>query len=285
MNHNEVIDEIFEISGMAELSFSEKGETLQQEIDTLSLTEVLDHLDFAGVISERFAHDSTEEKLFAKYCDLLMARGFQELGFNAYAIEERADSADVLAKGGGYELVGDAKAFRLSRTAKNQKDFKVESLNQWRKGADYAILLAPICQYPNTKSQIYSQAITYNVTLLSYTHLAFLIRSENVTPFRLKQLWELSGTLKSGKDAAVYWNSMAEMVVRLAGKSLTEWESAAQNSLTNMVIQAEEQIAFWQMEKNKIKQLSHEEATDLLIEALKIDSKIDVIAKTAGLEL
>jgi hypothetical protein len=37
----------------------------------------------------------------------------------------RADSADVEGATKDYTIVGDAKAFRLSRTAKNQKDFKV----------------------------------------------------------------------------------------------------------------------------------------------------------------
>lgn len=92
-----------------------------------------------------------------------MARALQELGFNAYAVDARGDSADVHATGAGYELVGDAKAFRLSRTTKNAKDFKVESLNEWRRGADYALLLSPFYQYPNTRSQIYAQAIRYNL--------------------------------------------------------------------------------------------------------------------------
>ena len=37
------------------------------------------------------------------------------------------------------------------------------------------MLVAPLMQYPTSKSQIYEQAIKRNVTLLSYTHLHFLL--------------------------------------------------------------------------------------------------------------
>ena len=52
----------------------------------------------------------TEEKLFSK----------------AYVIAE--------SKFHCYTLIADAKSFGLSRTAKNQKDFKVTALSNWREG-------------------------------------------------------------------------------------------------------------------------------------------------------
>ena len=47
--------------------------------------------------------------------------------------EERGDYADVIAKTKNYTIVADAKGFRLSRTALNPKDYKIEALNGWRK--------------------------------------------------------------------------------------------------------------------------------------------------------
>lgn len=83
---------------------------------------------------------------------------------------ERGDAADVFAESSiyGYTLVADAKAFRMSRTAKNQKDFKVNALSGWRNDSDFAVLCAPIFQYPKKKSQIYHQALTNNVCLLGW---------------------------------------------------------------------------------------------------------------------
>lgn len=103
-----------------------------------------------GTIPESIPHDSTEEKLFSKASDAVLARAFRELGLKASVIKERADTADVIAKSQyfGYTLVADAKAFRLSRTAKNQKDFKVSALSCWRKDSEYAVLCGPYFQYP-----------------------------------------------------------------------------------------------------------------------------------------
>ena len=93
-----------------------------------------DTLRQTGVIPEAIGHDSTEEKLFAKASDAALSRAFRELGLKSIILKERADSADVLAESPihGYSIAADAKAFRLSRTAKNQKDFKVAALSGWR---------------------------------------------------------------------------------------------------------------------------------------------------------
>ena len=59
-------------------------------------------------------------------------------------------------------------------------------------------LVSPLYQFPNSNSQIYLQASAYNVTLLSYTHLAFLIRSKP-DPKRLRPLWEVAKKHSSGQ--------------------------------------------------------------------------------------
>ena len=109
--------------------------------------------------------------------DFVLSRAFRELGLKSVVIKARADSADVLAESQihGYSLAADAKVFRLSRTAKNQKDFKVVALSEWRRDNDYAVLCAPYFQYPSKTSQIYSQALSNNVCLLSWEHLIFMI--------------------------------------------------------------------------------------------------------------
>lgn len=85
-------------------------------------------------IPEDIAHDSTEEKLYTKVSDIILAKCFLELNMEAIVLHERANSADVLvrSKYHNYSLIADAKAFRLSRTAKNQKYFKVESMKYFK---------------------------------------------------------------------------------------------------------------------------------------------------------
>src|SRR5687768_15324066 len=121
MKYNEVAQEIVSLITKAE-TFTASGAHLEELLGECSKNEILDHLDYGGVIPEQFDHDSTEEKVFAKYCDALLARGLTELGLTAHVLEARGNSADVKAvHEEQYSLVGDAKAFRLSRTAKNQK--------------------------------------------------------------------------------------------------------------------------------------------------------------------
>lgn len=124
-------------------------------------------LSQVGIIPENIPADSTEEKLFSKASDAILSRAFRELGLKSSVLRERSDSADVMAESKffDYTLVADAKAFRLSRTAKNQKDFKVTALSGWRKDNDFAVLCAPYFQYPVKNSQIYSQALENNVCL------------------------------------------------------------------------------------------------------------------------
>jgi len=284
MLFNQVTDTIIKIARDNSHSFIQKGVEIEKHLKKCNQDQFLSHIDHAGVIPECFNHDSTEEKLFAKYCDFLLTRFFNELGLEALTILERSDAADVQAKQDDHTLVGDAKAFRLSRTAKNAKDFKVEALNSWRKGADYACLIGPLYQYPNTKSQIYSQSIRYNVTLLSYTHLAFLLRNkQSLLKNSLKSLWELPKSLKLSQSAKDYWTVLDKKILDLTGKATVDWEKAVQNQFNVLPDNATEQINFWENEKKRVLALPREKAVKELVKALKIDSKIRIIKRTAHL--
>jgi hypothetical protein len=259
------------------MDFAAKADALAASVLGCSEEEILQHLDRAGIIPECFEHDSSEEKLFAKYCDALLTRALNALGLRAEMIGERADAADVIARTDTYSIVADAKAFRLSRTAKNQKDFKIEALDKWRRGAKYACLVGPIYQFPRANSQIYLQASRYNVTLLSYTHLAFLIRSRATGGDRLRPLWEVPRSITPTKDARAYWSAVRTVVTELAGASLAEWQAAVRTAIDCLPDQATEQIAYWEAERSRIAGLKPEVLRRELIKALKIDSKIAVI--------
>jgi hypothetical protein len=287
MKRSHVIGRVIELSGNSSLSFPEKANQLEAALSDCSVGDILEHLDYAGVIPECFEHDSTEEKLYAKYCDALLARALTELGLRAEMIAERSGAADVRANADTYQLVGDAKAFRLSRTAKNQKDFKVGALNEWREGADYACLVAPLYQYPNTNSQIYSQAIQYNVTLLSYTHIVFIPRSQQVNQHSLVELWQVGQNLRTGQGisqrASSYWSAILGVVLKITGKLSADWKNAVEAAKVPLREQATEQIRYWEEEKKRLQALDQESAVKQLIKALKIDAKIQVVRRTAGM--
>ena len=54
-------------------SFKERTELLFDELNILDRDAVVAHIEYGGVIPESYSHDSSEEKLFAKYCDYLLA--------------------------------------------------------------------------------------------------------------------------------------------------------------------------------------------------------------------
>jgi len=280
MDYSHVPALIAKICGDEATSFKERTELLFGQLKSMDRAALVSHIEYGGVIPEAYSHDSSEEKLFAKYCDYLLAKALAELGMKSSVIEERADSADVIAEVRKYSLVGDAKAFRLSRTAKNQKDFKVEALNQWKKKSDYACLVCPLYQCPTKTSQIYDQAIRYNVTILSFTHLGFLLRAEEIQPHEFDKLWTVSSTLASGKEAVPYWNAISHQVALAAGKSIEQWDKYLLESKKLLHEQAKVQLAFWESEKKRIRRMDHDQAVEELISALRIDSNISMITRT-----
>lgn len=237
-----------------------------------------------GILPEMFHHDSSEEKLWAKYSDIILAKALTYLEIPSDVLRARGNSADVFGKAQGYSLVGDAKTFRLSRTAKNQKDFKIKSLDDWRKANNYALLVAPLTQYPQRKSQIYEQAIEKNVTLLSYTHLNFLLNFHQKGQ-NLKPLWETGNRLKmlfsasEHQNSANYWAEIDKTTCEIVNQNESELQTYKNLEIQKTQEIGREGVTFWQDKIKGYKQLSQEEAVKELIKAEKIEAKINTIQK------
>lgn len=279
-------------------------DTLLNMVDTLSSsdfddasTEIINYIDNCeqfssilaqiGAIPESIDHDSTQEKLFSKASDAVLARALREIGLKATVLKERGDSADVQAKSlyHGYTLVADAKSFRLSRTAKNQKDFKVSALSGWRKDSDYAVLCSPYFQYPTNKSQIYAQAVDNNVCLFSWEYLLFLIENgiqESVT-FNLSSLWNISATYAEycvvAEKKKCFIPTISNEVLNLSNKEHGDFASFLERCRDNLSHRADDEITFWEEEIEKISSYTKEEAISELIKAKKINEKIAQIRK------
>lgn len=301
MNYNDILKHIEDLCNNSTLNFNEKFNKLEREFSKSDFNDILNILDFVGIIPEFFNHDSTEEKLFSKFTDSLLARAISFLNIESRVLDARGDSADVLGKTSEYIIIGDAKAFRMSRTAKNQKDYKVTALNQWRTQkeykADYAVLVAPFYQYPSTSSQIYSQAIRLNVTLLSYTHLKYLlIHNETLKKKSLKPIWEVAKSLrdldsKSRKKAKLYWKKINQTIIKLTETDNKEFNKSKQLLKENLISKEKIEVGYWESvkenEENRVSHLSHEAALNELKALTKIESnkKIKVIEKTAKTDL
>ena len=217
---------------------------LENALSSIPKTELNSALLECGIIPEQFEHDSSEEELWAKYCDILFAHTLSYLSIPAEVLRTRGDSADILGKTDHYSIVGDAKAFRLSRSAKNQKDFKIKALDDWRRSDTYACLVAPLYQYPTRESQIYQQALEHNVTLISYVHLSFLL--DHFAGQNLKPLWEIGKHLQPGKNARLYWQTIDEVVCETIGASEAALKAYKHEEVSRTKLIGEEGIAYWE---------------------------------------
>ena len=192
---------------------------LEEFIHGIDRDTLKENIIECGIMPEMFSHDSSEEKLWAKYSDIILSHALNYLNINSRVLAARGNSADVYGETEEYSLVADAKTFRLSRTAKNQKDFKVNALDSWRQNNNFSLLVSPLAQYPLRKSQIYRQAIEKNVTLLSYTHLYFLL--EYHTDQSLRPLFENGNELNEllndneKEKAENYWNNIDRIICNI----------------------------------------------------------------------
>lgn len=279
------VEEISKLSG----KFGDDSERLERELSgemaRHGAISILDHLALCGTIPEKYHHDSSEEKLYSKYTDILLKLAFERLGLKARVVKERADSADVeVILNKSAAMVADAKAFRLSRTAKNQKDFKVQQMHAWKRGKAHAVVVCPIFQLPSSASQIYQQASSSDVCIMSYSHLSFLIKvaeaksSKAAQDLLLKMLRSV-GALNPSKDATAYWQNLNRTMLagdKAFGKLWAEEKSMAHEAIA---FAKEEALNHLAQLRESIMRMSHKDAIEALIKAQKISEKERTIRK------
>ncbi len=279
----EIVELIFKVA-------KEKNafDTLEKYLSKISQPKLGENIIECGILPEMFSQNGSEEKIWAKFSDIILAHALSFLDIKTVVLGARGNSADVFGTASNYTIVGDAKTFRLSRTAKNQKDFKISALDTWRKENNYALLVAPLTQYPTNKSQIYEQAIKRNVTLLSYTHLHFLLDFYNGS--NLQNLWETGNRLSLLNESEhekfqVYWNEIDKTVCKVSGQNKEKL-----NDYKNLEIEKTKQIGnegidFWRNKIAEFNKLSKQEAIKLLIKSEKIEAKIKTIERAINVKI
>lgn len=255
---------------------------LEEEINKFGNDSLIDHLRLCGNIPEMYGHDTSEEKLYSKYTDALLALSFRAMGMKSVILSERADVADVDAFAEKYSFVADAKAFRMSRTAKNQKDFKVQAMDGWKHGKPYALVVAPIYQLPSRSSQIYQQASTRNVCILTYSHLSLLVNfaikeSKKRSEELLQRIFNVIPALNPSKNANDYWVSINRTILDFSNKLNYLWKNEKIASVEAIQAAKNEALTYLASEREKIMRLSHDEALRELLKLSKIDNKIKII--------
>lgn len=282
VRRNSWIKRIKEFSGSFGDDSDKLGEELEYEISKSGIKILIDHLRLCGNIPESYGHDSSEEKLYSKYTDCVLATTFKHLGLKSLVLKERADAADVEAFANNYSFVADAKSFRLSRTAKNQKDFKIQAMDNWKRGKPYAMVVCPVYQLPNQSSQIYLQATTRNVCIFTYSHLSLLLSLaliENRTRIDtlIFKIFKIIPALNPSKNAIDYWLPINRIILDYSKKTGDLWAIEKEASLESIQVGKEEALNFLSQERERIMKMSHNEAIKELIKVNKIESKINTI--------
>ena len=259
-------------------------EELSAEIRNEGSAALIDHLRLCGTMPEQYRHDSSEEKLYSKYTDAIISEAFTFIGMKSAVITARADAADVIGHGSGFSLVADAKAFRLSRTAKNQKDFKIQAMDGWRGEFDYAVVICPIYQLPASVSQIYQQAIARNVCILSYSHLAALVglttrRSAKPAEEGLHAILKSVSFLNPSKSAVDYWMRINRSLLDALGGAIELWEIEKIASIEALQSLKEESLQYLRTERVRLLSLTHQQALDELIQRTGLNSRIAQIER------
>jgi hypothetical protein len=277
------VSEIVKLSGDFGQDSSRVERELIDEVGSAGVAAILDHLRLCGAIPESYGHDSSEEKLYSKYTDVVLAIAFRSIGLRSLILTERADAADVEVFAEGYSFVADAKAFRLSRTAKNQKDFKVQAMDSWKRGKPYAVVVCPLYQLPTRASQIYQQAITRDVCILSYSHLAILLglSRESQQPLAqdvLLRVFRSVSAMSPSKEAGAYWTVINRIFVDASETARELWTLEKQANLEAIRFAREEALRYLAVERERIMRMSHEEALHELVKWGKFDARSKVIS-------
>ncbi len=288
MNFRSFVDLVRECS--LKNKFDKAAQEINTAVNAFDHQTLIDIVKEIGTIPECIEASSTQEKLYSKASDCLLARCFIELGLSAVAVNERGNSADVVAKSTihGYTLVADAKTFRLSRTAKNQKDFKIDTLSKWR-GAehDYALLVAPYFQYPNTTSQIYSSALDKEVCLFSWEHILFLLKNniaESET-LSLENVWKAPTRLIRETKIAYadrmnchlpFINKILCDRISLTSKDFTVHLNDCKGTICD---RGSGELKYLNNEADEIRRMTKEQAISELLKSKKIMERISTIER------
>lgn len=254
---------------------------LSAEIAKSGVASLVDHLRLCGDIPEEYGHDSSEEKLYSKYTDALLAEAFNAIGLKALVLKERADAADVEVFSKKFSFVADAKSFRLSRTAKNQKDFKVQAMDGWKRGKPYAMVVCPIYQLPTKASQIYEQASARNVCVFTYSHLSVLVMLAAGDAARtqglLLRVFQAVETLNPSKDAKAYWAAVNTAMLSFGAPAQKLWVAEKTAAVESIKAAKEEALSYLARERERIMRMDHKEALAELVKLNKLESRERVI--------
>lgn len=210
---------------------------LKEQFDNKRFSRLLIH---SGYIPDLYSNDSSEETLYTKLIEVLVAEWADRMGFTAEIIKQKASMEDIKIYINGSVIVCDAKSFRLGRSqqAPNAKDFlKLEDIRKWMDR--YEDSIGGLVTYPcthewKTSSDIYQYCSTKDAPtiMLPYKYLAFLFdKRESFDTKSILELWNYNTIFPDkvpknaiGGNKALYWKAMNAAILRITKSSSEELE-------------------------------------------------------------
>lgn len=146
---------------------------------------------------------------------------------------------------------------------------------------DFAVLVAPYFQYPNTNSQIYSSSLSDKVCLLSWEHMLFLLNRGVVedTSLSLEQIW--NAPIRIERDSRIAYADripyINKMVCDRISTILSDFENQLNTCKSYIIERSNNEILILKSEIESIKAYTKEQAIEELIKSRKLNEKIFAI--------
>jgi hypothetical protein len=213
--------------------------TVGLQILAKELAEISDHqfaflLTHSGFIPDQFGDDSSEETLYSKLIEALVAEWGKRLGFEVHLPTAKSSTEDVTIMRKKEVIVADAKSFRLGRSqaAPNTKDaIKPEDYAKWIARHTTKTAIGGLTTFPSKfdwqkGSDVYLYASNASegkrILILFYEHLAFMLLNkhslENGGVFEILKKYEKLFPSAS-KNREFYWKAINGFFQRLVGSS------------------------------------------------------------------
>ncbi|HPY53962.1 MAG TPA: HindIII family type II restriction endonuclease, partial [Treponemataceae bacterium] len=115
------------------------------------------------------------------------------------------------------------------------------SMDVWKRGKPYAMVVCPIHQLPNTSSQIYQQATARNVCIFTYSHLSLLLNFSNIcgkdkAQELLEIIFKVIPALNPSKDANNYWLAINKTILSFSKEIDPLWKIEKEASIASILI-------------------------------------------------
>ncbi len=255
---------------------------LGKEVEHFGADALLLHIRLCGVVPECFPRGSGEERLYRKYTDSVIHQAFKALGLDSRTQNRPGDAPGVECVCDQFSFVAESVAFRMSRVARNQKDFDLHAIHRWKQGRPFGMLVAPINQLPFRFGQIYRDAALLAILVCSYSHLAVLVRYAQEADGAkaialLHEAFRVVRGIPPAKNAGPYWQALNGAFLGSDARMQGLWREEKSALQESIALGRAEALRFLNEERKSIEDLSRQEAIDELLNWRKLNNRVQAV--------